>query len=309
MGPDSRAPGRTRVSDYAPDVALLCITAIWGFTFVTVKQALASTTVFVFLALRFWLAAAAFGVFVPAARRGWDRELIKAGVVAGALFFAGYAFQTLGLARTSASHTGFITGLFVVFTPIFAALILKKPPHAGALVGVVLATFGLLLLTGGWAGRVNFGDVLVVGCAIAFALHIIALSRWAATVGWAPLALSQMIVMAAGATVAAVLFEPLKLPTSSQVWMAVVVTAVLATAVALTVQVWAQTRIGPTRTALILIMEPVFAGVFARIMVGERLDAAGWAGSALILAGMLIGEGSRVLRDRRAAAVPQFEED
>jgi drug/metabolite transporter (DMT)-like permease len=320
------ARAKAVLAGYAPDLALIGIAAVWGLTFVTVKQSLAQTTPFVFLAARFWLAAAVFAALVKSSRRGWDRGLLAAGGIAGTFFFAGYAFQTTGLALTTASNAGFITGLFVVFTPIFASVFLRRPPHAGGIVGVVAATVGLLLLTGGWRGHVGLGDLLVLGCAVAFALHIITLSRYSADVGWAPLALSQMLVVAAGSSIAALVLEPASLigtldgaarflaslwvtPLFSlsefardKVTFAVVLTAVLATSVALSVQTWAQTRIGPTRTALILIMEPVFAGVFASLVLHERLGLAGWIGSGLILAGMLTSEVSRVVRDREASA-------
>lgn len=305
-GDEARA-GRPRVrARYAPDLALVAITAIWGFTFVSVKDAISvtpdatHTTPFVFLALRFWIAFAVFGLVVPAARKGLGRPALTAGLIAGTLFFAGYAFQTVGLSMTTPAHAGFITGLFVVLTPVFAALLLKRVPHGGTLAGVALGTLGLLLLTGGFRGdQMNPGDVIVFGCAVAFALHIIALSCYSG-VDWAPLAWVQMLVTALGSTVAAVVAEPKVLPTYPGVWWAIAITAVLATAVALTVQTWAQRHVGPTRTALILILEPVFAGLFAYVLWGERLGVAGWLGSGLIVAGMLVSELSRVLADKRA---------
>jgi drug/metabolite transporter (DMT)-like permease len=333
-------PSRAKalLSGYAPDLALVAITAVWGFTFVTVKESLAHTTPFVFLTIRFWLAAAVFAAFVRSSRvapeaagPAWKRDLAVGGSVAGVLFFAGYAFQTEGLALTTASNAGFITGLFVVFTPVLATVLLRRPPHVGGIVGVVSATAGLLLLTGGWRGHVNTGDLLMVGCALAFAFHIIVLSRYSERVGWAPLALSQMLLMSVATSVAALVFEPASVagtivgggrflaslwvsPLSAiadlmrdQVTIAILVTAVPATAVALSVQTWAQTHIGPTRTALILILEPVFAGTFAHAILHERLDLAGWIGSGLILTGMLVSEGSRLIRDR--GVVPAYEED
>jgi drug/metabolite transporter (DMT)-like permease len=291
---------------YAPDLALVGITAIWGFTFVSVKDAIAvvpdaaHATPFVFLALRFWLAFFVFGLVVPAAWKGLRRPTLVAGLIAGSLFFAGYAFQTVGLSMTTPAHAGFITGLFVVLTPLFAALLLGRVPHGGTLAGVGLGTLGLLLLTGGFKGdALNRGDVIVFGCAIAFALHIIALSRFSA-VDWAPLALVQMLVTAVGSTVGALVAEPLVLPAFAGVWWAIALTAVLATSVALATQTWAQRHVGPTRTALILILEPVFAGLFAYLLWGERLGLAGWLGSGLIVSGMLVSELSRVLADRRA---------
>lgn len=289
----------TKVPRYAPDAALMAVAAIWGYTFVSVKDSLTETTPFMFLALRFWLAFAVFGAVVPAARRLADKRLLVAGPLAGALFFAGYAFQTIGLDITSAAHAGFITGLFVVFTPILAAVVLRRPPHAGAMVGVALATTGLVLLTGGSTGRVSEGDLWVLGCAVAFAAHIVVLSRYAPEVHWAPLAWVQMSVVAVGSTVGALLVEPVVVPTSGAVWWSVALTAVAATAVALTVQTWAQGHIGPTRTALILILEPVFAGLFAFLLAGERLGPAGWAGSALIVSGMLASEITRLVADAR----------
>jgi drug/metabolite transporter (DMT)-like permease len=291
---------------YAPDLALVAITAIWGFTFVSVKDAIAvvpdatHTTPFVFLALRFWLAFVVFGLVVPSAWRGLRRPTLTAGIVAGALFFAGYAFQTVGLSMTTPAHAGFITGLFVVLTPVFASLLLKRVPRGGTLAGVAFGTLGLLLLTGGFRGdSMNRGDVIVFGCAVAFALHIIALSRFS-SVDWAPLAWVQMLVTAVGSTIGALVAEPLVLPAYPGVWWAVAVTAVLATAVALSTQTWAQRHVGPTRTALILILEPVFAGLFAYLLWGERLGVAGWLGSGLIVSGMLVSELSRVMADRRA---------
>ncbi|MPZ72818.1 MAG: EamA family transporter [Nitriliruptorales bacterium] len=190
--------------------------------------------------------------------------------------------------------------MFVVFTPLLAAVVLRRPPSSGAVVGVVLATIGLTLLSlfGSLAGAPGawfvprIGDVIIIGCAFAFAGHIVGLGAWSALHDALALTVVQLFVSAVLHGVFAVTFEVGRRPVTwdSSVVMALLVTALLASAAAFWIQTTAQRVIPPTRTAVILTMEPVFAGVFGFLLLGENLTRLGWLGCGLILAGMLVAE-------------------
>jgi drug/metabolite transporter (DMT)-like permease len=266
--------------------------AVWGSTFVLVKDAVAEIPTLEFLALRFLLGAVLLAAVRPASVRALRRTPPTAVLCVGAALAAGYALQTFGLETAAATNAGFITGLFVVFTPIGAALVYRRLPEAPALVGVVLAAAGLVLLSLRLVGgRPSFvvGDALVLGCAVVFAVHILLLGAWAPQTDVGALTLGQVAL-------AAVVFSVLsplggwRVPTAPVVWIALGVTAAGATAFGFTMQTWAQSRLSPTRTAVILTMEPVFAGVFGVALAGDRLTARNWVGAALIVAGMLAVE-------------------
>jgi drug/metabolite transporter (DMT)-like permease len=272
------------------DLLLLMVTAIWGGTFVMVKDAIANYPVFSFLTIRFSLATLALLII------GWrrlatlGRRGLAAGVLIGLFLFAGYAFQTLGLQYTSASKAGFITGLSVVIVPLLSAVVLRRLPAREAVFGVGLATAGLALLTLNQNLAVARGDLLILACALAFALHIVSVSAFAPQVD--PLALT--IVQVATVTVASALMalfteSTLTLPTPSG-WFAAAFTGILATAVAFTVQTTAQRFTTPTRTALIFTGEPVFAALFGVLLAGDVMTAPAIAGGVLIIAGTVVSE-------------------
>lgn len=300
----------------AADGALLFTTAIWGATFVMVQDAVTGYPVFAFLAIRFSLASLVLLPFVL--RSGWHprgritrrgslgasarqehatilpaREGLIAllpGIAVGIALFAGYSFQTFGLRFTTPAKAGFITGLSVVMVPIGQALFLRRPPGRWPALGVGLATAGLALLSLQADLSISGGDVLVFLCAIGFAAHILLVGRFAPY--WQPLhlALAQIVTVAVLSTAMMLALErPLAWPPAN-VWFAAAFTGLLATSLAFFLQSRAQQATTPTHTALIFAAEPVFAGLFSFLLIGEVLGPRQIAGCALIIAGMVTAE-------------------
>ena len=272
----------------APTLALVAVTAVWGSTFVVVKDAVEQMPVTDFLTWRFALAALAMLVIRPRAIATLGSAGRRAGLLLGLALGAGYLLQTLGLQTTGAAVSGFITGMFVVLTPLGAAVLLKAPPGRTAWLAVVLATVGLgfLALRGFSIGG---GELLTLGCAAAFALHIVGLGRWAPSYDVYGLAVVQLVTVAGMCAVVAVP-GGLTVPPDAGVWGALALTAVAATAVAFVVQTWAQAHLPPTRAAVVMTMEPVFAGLFAVVAGGEHLGPRTLIGAALVLAAMVLTE-------------------
>jgi drug/metabolite transporter (DMT)-like permease len=270
-------------------VALVAVAAVWGATFVMVRDAVATYPVFSFLGWRFAIATVAFAVLFPAAFRRLDRGTVITGLIAGLLLTGGYVFQTLGLApgMTSPGRAAFITGMFVVITPLMQAVFLRRMPRWTAWVGVVAAVTGLWLLSGGGAGASwNLGDTLVLLCAVVYSGHIIVLGSLGRGHDTLALTFVQLATVTVICSVVGVAAEHASVPSGAGLWTALLVTGVFGSALAFVVQTQAQKHLSPTRTALVLICEPAFGGIFAWILVGERLNAMGMAGAVLILAGM-----------------------
>jgi drug/metabolite transporter (DMT)-like permease len=264
---------------------LLAVTAVWGVTFVQVKDAVAIYPLFAFLAVRFAIAGATLApVAVGRLRGSW-----RAGTVMGLLLAAGYALQTAGLERTTVSATGFITGLYVVLTPVLAFALFRVRTGRLVWAGVVLATAGLALLSGVQAGSPE-GDLLVLGGAAAFALQIVLMERWAPRHDVIGLTQVEMLAACGVFLVVALALGDLSVPRGWTVWGALVVTGVFASALAFLVQTWAQRRTSATRVAVVFAMEPVFAGLFGYLLAGDRLGWVGWAGCAVILSGIAVAE-------------------
>ncbi len=276
-------------SSLAADLSLVVVALIWGATFPMVKNALREVGPFTFLAIRFWLAFVVLGVILG--RRLWrnGRSLWRAGGILGAVLFAAYAFQTTGLRTTTASKAGFLTGLSVVLVPLLSALLLRQFPTLTAWLAALLAMLGLALLSLPVGQSLSSGDGLVLGCALMFAIHILLVGRYAAHHD--PLALSavQIGVVALFGGLVGSLVEPLPIRFSPVVWGALLFTALLATALALVLQVTAQRRTPAHRAALLLTLEPVFAALTAYLL-GERLTPWGLAGCGLILVAMVVAE-------------------
>jgi drug/metabolite transporter (DMT)-like permease len=282
-------------------LALLLVTAIWGVTFVQVKDAVEIYPLFAFLAVRFAIASVALAPFTGGGRlRTLDRRGLIAGAGLGGLLALGYGLQTAGLARTTVSSTGFITGLCVVLTPITAYVLFRDHIPAGAWVGVVLATVGLAMLSGIAAGS-TAGDLLVLGGAAAYALQIVLLERYAPHYDPVAFTLVEMVAACLGFTVIAGARGELSVPHGWTVWGALLVTGIFASAFAFLVQTWAQRDLSATRTALVFTAEPVFAGLFGYLLAGDRLGAIGWAGCALILGGIVVSEPGAAAALRRLA--------
>jgi drug/metabolite transporter (DMT)-like permease len=294
---------------------MLFVVAVWGSTFVVVKGALADATPAAFNLARMTLAFAVLGV---AYHRYW-REIrlwqVAAGAVVGLCLAVGYQFQTTGLARTTPSKSAFITGLMVVLVPLLSTIPgLRppggKPPRWNAFLGAALAFIGIVLLTAPAAalalgpptllGRaahllpdmtsINLGDVLTLGCAIGFAFHCLALSHVSPRIGFQPLALLQVGFCALFMALSLPLIEHPHITWTPRVIMALGIAAVFATAVAFSIQSWAQSVLPPTHTALLLTLEPVFAWITSFLLMGERLGVRPASGALLILAGIALTE-------------------
>jgi drug/metabolite transporter (DMT)-like permease len=269
--------------------ALVAVTAVWGLTFVQVKDAVELYPLFAFLAVRFAIASATLALpgwrrLAELGRRGWS-----AGAALGLLLALGYALQTAGLERTTVSSTGFITGLYVVFTPLLAFVLFGTRIGAATLAGVGLSTVGLGLLSGVDVGTLA-GDALVLAGSAAYSLQIVLMERYAPRYDPLGFTLVEMLAAFAGFAVVAVAAGQVEAPHGWTVWSALIVTGVFASALAFLVQTWAQRRTSATRTALAFAMEPVFAAAFGFWLAGDRLGAAGWAGAALIMAGIVAAE-------------------
>ena len=266
------------------ELSLVGICAVWGLTFVMVQDAVELIPVTTFLAYRFLPAAALVAFVFRAHLRALGRDGVRAGLIMGAFLTAGYFFQTLGLERTSASNTGFITGLFVVLTPLFGAALLRQQAGAPAWVAAGLSTVGLYLLSGvGGSDSRLLGDGLVFLCACAFSFHILATDRFIERHHYGALLAVQLAVTGVVSLVLATAQGDLVMPRSGTVWSALVVTSLFASALAFFVQTYAQKHASPARIALILTSEPVFAGLFAFLLQGETLRPAAWVGAGLIM--------------------------
>jgi drug/metabolite transporter (DMT)-like permease len=282
--------GRLFTRERGAELALIGITVIWGLTFVFTKNSLKELQPFVFLAWRFAIALAAMAVLCIPRYSKMDWKVVLAGVILGSVLFSSYAFQTFGLKYTTAGNAGFITGLFIVFTPLLAWAFLghKQSPKAIVAVGVALTGLAFLSLTPDLT--INAGDALVLVCAFTYSVHIILLDGYTKKYDLALLTLVQMGVLFVLNTAAGFAFETVKAPPTAYVWMSVIVCGLLASALAFYVQGFAQRVLTPSRTSMVLIMEPVFSLIFGMILLAERLTWRGWVGCALIMAGMVITE-------------------
>jgi drug/metabolite transporter (DMT)-like permease len=216
---------------------------------------------------------------------------IRAGVLLGGLLAAGYALQTAGLQRTSVSATGFVTGMYVVLTPLFALALFRVRSGAAVWLGVALATTGLAMLSGVGGGSLS-GNLLVLAGAAAYSVQIVLMERYAPRYDALALTLVEMVAALTGLGAIALVRGELSTPHGWTVWGALLVTGVFASALAFLVQTWAQRRTSATRTALAFAMEPVFAAIFGFALAGDRLGALGWGGCGVIMAGIVLAEPS-----------------
>jgi drug/metabolite transporter (DMT)-like permease len=269
--------------------ALIAVTAVWGVTFVQVKDAVALYPLFAFLAVRFAIASLTLAVPGMGRVRKLGRRGIAAGALLGVLLAAGYALQTAGLERTTVSSTGFITGMYVVLTPLIALLLFRTRIGIAAWVGVAVATAGLAMLSGVQAGS-STGDLLVLAGAAVYSLQIVLMERFAPRYDALAFTLVEMVAAFVGLLAVAVALGDLSVPRGWTVWSALLVTGVFASALAFLVQTWAQRRTSATRTALAFTMEPVWAALFGYTLDGDRLGAWGWGGCAAIMTGIVLAE-------------------
>jgi drug/metabolite transporter (DMT)-like permease len=280
------------------DLSLVGICVIWGTSFAIVKSVVGDTNPATFIAARFALAAALLGLIAGRRLRKLDRQLWKAGFVLAVPLMLGFLTQTYGLQGTTASKAGFITGMHVVFTPFLERKVLKNRimPYQTTGVGVAVAGLGLLMLDR--LSPPTYGDLLVLACAFCFAVHIILLARYSPTMDGLLLSFTQMAwaavfsVLAAGSDVVQILqFD-------KDLVLSVAYLGATGTALAYLVQTTAQKYTPPTRAALILQTEPVFASIFARLWLGERFSMQQAIGAILILAGILLCQAGDIRRSR-----------
>jgi drug/metabolite transporter (DMT)-like permease len=272
------------------DLALAFVAFIWGVTFVLVKNALTEISPLLFLTLRFSLAAIAllivFRVRGAVATEGW-----AAGILVGLFLFAGYALQTFGLRLTTPAKSGFITGFYIPLVPLFSAVVYRKAPQLSEWLGVLVAFVGLCLLTlKGLDLHMNEGDLLTTACAVAYGCHILLLGHYSRIIGYEWLSLMQIGTCAVIGLATFWWVETPVVHWTPQVWVALAVTSLLATALSFLLQTWAQRETTPTRTVLIFALEPVFAWLTSYLIADEVLSRRAMAGALCILAGIPLAE-------------------
>jgi drug/metabolite transporter (DMT)-like permease len=278
----------TRRTSLLAALLLLGVTAVWGSTFFLIKDLLERVPVLDFLAVRFSIAAVLLVVVAPRALGRLSRDARKHALVLGALYGVAQILQTAGLARTAASVSGFITGMYVVATPLFAALILHSRITRMTWGAVALATAGLAVLTlQGFS--VGYGEAITLVAAMIYALHIVGLGAWSKPAEAIGMSILQIIVIAVICLVASVP-GGVVLPQTTGDWLAVLYMAVFAGSLALLAQTWAQAHLEPTRCAIIMSMEPVFAALFAVLAGGEDPTLRLIIGGAMVVAAMLVVE-------------------
>jgi drug/metabolite transporter (DMT)-like permease len=284
----------------APLLALVGVTAIWGVTFVQVQDALELFPLFAFLAFRFGISTLALAPFAVRALRTLPRSGYAAGVGVGALLAAAYALQTAGLEHTTVASTGFITGLYVVFTPLLALALFGTAVPRALWLGVALAVVGLLLLNGVPGGS-TLGNGLVLANAVFQSFQITAMERFAPRYDPRALTFLQMATSFVGFTVVALALGELEVPHGSTVWGALVVTGVFAGALGYLIATWVQARTTAARAALVFTLEAPFAALFGVLLADEVLGWAGWLGCAVMMCGILVAEPAAAATLRRLA--------
>ncbi|CAA9382113.1 MAG: Permease of the drug/metabolite transporter (DMT) superfamily [uncultured Nocardioides sp.] len=269
-------------------LALLAMTACWGSTFFLIKDLLDRVPTLDFLAVRFAVAAAAMLLVAPRAVARLSPEVRRHAVVLGMLYGVAQILQTSGLALTPASVSGFITGMYVVCTPLLAAAILRTRIGLLTWAAVGLATVGLGVLTLGGLS-LGYGEAITLVAAVLYALHIVGLGAWSTPRDAVGMSILQIIVIAAICFVATVP-DGVVLPDTGRDWLSVLYMAIFAGALAMLGQTWAQAHLSPTRTAIIMSMEPVFAATFAVALGGEDVTSRLLVGGSMVLAAMIAVE-------------------
>jgi drug/metabolite transporter (DMT)-like permease len=284
-------------SNWRVDAALVAVALIWGATFVLVKQALDNISTLLFLTIRFGVAAVALALLFGARARADLRNphilwpSVGGGAIAGFCLFSGYVLQTFGLKYTTAAKAGFITGLYIPLVPLFGAIAYRRKPQLIEVLGVTSAFIGMALMTvQSDILSIGIGDFLVMCCAVAYAFHILVLGHFAVQASTPVLTIAQIATSAMLGLGTFWWAETPRVRWTLDVWLAIGVTSLLATALAFAIQTWAQQYSSPTRTALIFSTEPVFAWATSYVFLKEGLSGRGIAGGLLILAGILVVE-------------------
>jgi drug/metabolite transporter (DMT)-like permease len=294
--------GSDRRTSLLAALALLAVTAMWGSTFFLIRDLLDRLPVLDFLALRFAIASVALFAIAPRALRRLSRESLRHSVVLGLLYGVAQILQTAGLAHTPASVSGFITGTYVVATPLFAAVLLgsRITPVTWGAVALAMGGLAVLSLSG---LSVGYGQAITFVAALLYALHIVGLGAWSDARQAIGMAIVQLVMITLVAFVATAP-DGIVLPSTTGDWLSVIYMALFAGALAMVAQTWAQAHLAPTRTAIIMSMEPVFAALFAVLLGGESATVRMLLGGAMVLAAMLVVE--LAPRRRIEAEVPHI---
>ena len=274
----------------AAQIGLLFITIIWGFTFVMVKDALHDAPPFSFATLRFGLATILIFLIVNKNMITLTKQEMIGGILCGFFLFLGYAFQNFGLMNTTATKSAFITSISVLIVPLLLVAIGIQKVPIRIWVAVLLATLGLylLILPG---GGINIGDVITFGCAVSFALHIIAQDNYLKKeIRLLPFFCIQLAFVTLISFIHAQVFEPEAIIWSTRLTNAIIITGIFATLIAFFTMIWAQKILNPSETAIIFAMEPVAAALFAMVFAGEILGLLGWIGGGLVCLAVVYGE-------------------
>lgn len=298
-------------------VLLILVTLVWGATFVQIKDALSDISPLLFNAVRMTVAGAALVIIFFRHLRTLTREAFLTGCLVGSFLWAGYEFQTTGLDLTTPSKSAFLTGFSVILVPVFLTLFWRRRVNRWVVAGVITAMIGLYLMTvpsARGAGlnlrSINRGDLLTIGCAIFFALQIINMGRAMQRFKFEQIATLQACVAAVLMAISVPVLEAPHVIWSSRVIWAILVTGLLGTAAAFTIQAWAQQFTAPTYTALIFLLEPVFAWITSYIVLHERLGWRAGIGALMILGGIVVSElkGSSAELQEEIGVSPQSEE-
>ena len=272
------------------ELTLLFLTFFWGITFPLVKIALNFCSPFLFLTIRFVIGTLIIGVIYSKKISVIDKATLKAGIIIGIFLFLGFAFQTVGLKYTASSKSAFITGLFVIMVQPLSVLMVKEKPKIFSLIGVVLALSGLYLMTRPKGSEFNFGDLLTLFCAISFSFQVIYVQIYNTRFDFEKLVFVQLLTTTLLSIPCMFLFETIKFTYNPNLLSAILVTALFATALGITIQNRMQKDTTATKASIIYTAEPVFAGVFSYLILGETLGLVGMLGAGLILSGMLCSE-------------------
>ena len=272
-------------------LSMVITTMIWGITFVMVKDALNDAPPYMFASLRFGIAFLLGFIYVNKGIKDISDTEMLGGLLCGFCLFVGYAFQNFGLMETTPSKSAFITSVSVILVPIILVLFKIKKVNPRIWIAVVLAIIGLYILLNPTGGGINVGDMLTFGCAVSFAAHVIMQDKYLSKgASISKLFLIQIMFVTLFSCISVFLFEDISIHISQRLIIALLVTGILATFVAIMFMVWAQTILGPNQTAILLSLEPVFAALFSTFFAGEILGIYGWVGGMIVVLGVISSE-------------------
>lgn len=273
------------------DLGLLLLTMIWGTSFSLVKTALQDVSPILFLAIRFWIGSLILiAIFLFQKRFFISRDVLVKGTILGFVMFLGMGLQTVGLKYTTASKSGFITGLAVIFVPFIVIFVEKVFPKKMTMLGVLLATIGIYALTSPRGDAFNVGDLLTLACAFSFSFQIVFVEMFGKKCDTISLAIVMLTMTAVFSSVGALFLEKPEIAWTGRMIWPLLITATLSTALGFYYQLYWQPKTSATAAAVIYTMEPVFAAIFAMTFLGDRLTVLGWVGACLIIGGTILTE-------------------